>query len=87
MPCATPPWIWPSTISRVDQVAAVVHDDVALDGDHRRLGVDLDDHGVHAVGGAAAVGAEVGSRLEAGLDAGGDGAAQRIGLAGQLDPG
>src|SRR3989442_5624828 len=61
----------------IDQFAAVVDHDVALDFHHRRLGIHFDHHGVHAARGAAAVGAVVGGGLEAPLGAGLDRAAQR----------
>ena len=69
---------------RIDDRAAIVDDEVALDLDRRRLGIDLDDHRVHAARGAAAVGPEVGRALEARLGARADGAAQRVRLACQL---
>ena len=68
----------------VDDAAAVVDDDVALDLDLHGLGVDLDDHGVDARGGGAALGAKVVGGLEAGFGAGLDGAAQRVGLERQV---
>ena len=82
MPCATPPWICPSTISRVDHRPAIVDDQIALDLDHGRFRIDFDDHGVHAAGGAASVRPEVRSALEARLGARAHRAAQRIRLAG-----
>ncbi len=49
-PCATPPWIWPSTIIGLIRFPQAVHHRVAQDGDVGGLRVDLDDGGVHAVG-------------------------------------
>ncbi len=69
---------------RVDHRAAVVDDDVALHLDHRRFGIDFDEHGVDAAGGAAAIRTEVGGALETGLGARADRAAQRVGFRGEL---
>ncbi len=49
-PCATPPWIWPSTIIGLISRAAVVDDGVLEDRDLRGLGIGLDDHRVHPGG-------------------------------------
>src|SRR5207244_4394965 len=54
----------------IDHPAAVVHHDVALDFDLRRLRVYLDHHRMHAVRGATAVRSEVRRSLETGLAAG-----------------
>ena len=64
----------------IDHPAAVVHHDVALDFDLRRLRVYLDHHRMHAVRGAPAVRSEVRRSLETGLAARPHGAAQRIRL-------
>src|SRR2546422_6007626 len=64
----------------IDHPAAVVHHDVALDFDLRRLRVYLDHHRMHAVRGATAVRSEVRRSLETGLAARPHGAAQRIRL-------
>src|SRR2546430_7612507 len=60
----------------IDHPATVVHHDVALDFDLRRLRVYLDHHRMHAVRGATAVRSEVRRRLETGLAARPHGAAQ-----------
>ena len=68
----------------IDDRSAVVDDDVLEESDHCGFDIDFDNDRVHAAGRAAAVGAEVRRRLEAGLSAGANGPAKRIGLAGEF---
>src|SRR5262249_34738341 len=74
----------PGQDQRIDDGATIVHDDVFADLDRHRLGIDLDDDGVHAAGGGPAGWTEITRRLEPGLGAGANRAAHRIGLDRQL---
>ena len=65
---------------RIDDGAAIVHDDVFEHLEREGLRIDLDDHGVHAARGGAARRAEILRRFEARLGAGTHRAAHRIGL-------
>ena len=57
-PCATPPWIWPLSVTGLITVPDVVDDHVAHDRDGAGIGVDLDLADVAAVGPRGLLGRE-----------------------------
>ena len=79
MPCATPPWIWPCQDHRIDHGAAIMHHDIFPDLQIERLGIELDDHRMHAVRRGAARRSEILRGFQSRLGAGLDRAAHRIG--------
>ena len=71
----------------VDDDAAVVDDDVALDFDEHGFGIYFDYHGVDTAGGCATFGAKVVGGFEARFGAGFDCAAHWVGGGGQIAKG
>src|SRR5262249_62265148 len=69
---------------RVDDGAAVMHDDVSLYLDHHRFWIDLDDDGVSSTCSRAAFRTEIAGCFQSGLTPGLHGTAKRIGFFGEL---
>ena len=59
----------PSKNQRIDDLAAIVHDEIFLDVDLQRLGIHLQDHRVDATGSGASLGTEIVGRLQPRLGA------------------